>query len=424
MSMQISTLPNGLRVATNTMEGYESVSLGVWAAVGARHDPDNLHGISHFLEHMAFKGTKKRTSRQIVEEIEAKGGELNAATSLETTAYYARVVKGDESIALEILADILQDSTFETDELVKERDVIMQEIAASRDCPDDLVYDLAQEAAFPGQPLGRNILGSFESVDSICREDLLAYLRQKYRANRMVIAAAGAIDHETFCCHCEALFDGLAQSGPKDCANATYSGGIRASERPFEQCHLLVGLTGPAYGSEGFFTGQVLSGLLGGGMSSRLFQEVREKRGLCYAIYSSAWGLSDTGMMSVHAATGPETMKELASVVMQELRRIVVDGVEEQEVMRSKAQLKAGLLMGLESSFARAEQMARHLLSFDRVIGKEELVARIDAVTSDSVCALANAMISRDPAVAVVGAGQSSAHHAQYAHDALAASRS
>ena len=423
MSVQITRLSNGLRVVTNLMDQLETVSLGIWAAVGARHDPDNLHGISHFLEHMAFKGTAKRSSRQIAEEIEAKGGELNAATSFETTAYYARVVKSDESIALEILADILQNSMFDPSDLVKERDVIMQEIAASHDCPDDLVYDLAQEAAYPDQPLGRNILGSLKSVQAITRSDLRAFLSQKYHADRMVISAAGAVDHDTFCCHCEALFGGLVHSGGEGDSPARFRGGTRCSERPFEQCHFLIGLTAPAYGSDEFFAGQVLSGLLGGGMSSRLFQEVREKRGLCYAIYSSAWGLSDTGMMAIHAATGPEAMKELVQVVMKELYRLADEGVEHDEVLKSKAQLKAGLLMGLESSYARAEQMARHLLRFDRVITKEELIERIESVTNESVRALAQSMLSLNPAVAVVGAGKSSSQYAQYACETFAASR-
>ena len=423
MSVQVAMLSNGLRIVTNAMDQFETVSLGVWAAVGARHDPDTLHGISHFLEHMAFKGTTKRSPRAIVEEIESRGGELNAATSVETTAYYARVIKGDESIALEILADILQNSVFDPDELVKERDVIMQEIAASQDSPDDLVYDLAQEAAYPGQPLGRNVLGTLESVQHVSREDLKAYLQENYHANRLVISAAGAVDHETFCCHCEALFGGLGQKNAGSDSRAVFCGGARSSGRPFEQCHLLVGLSGPEYGSEDFFTGQVLSGILGGGMSSRLFQEVREKRGLCYAIYSSAWGLSDTGMMAIHAATGQEAMEELVQVVLEQLRRIGEDGAEDEEVLRSKAQLKAGLLMGLESSFVRAEQMARHLLRFGRVISKDELVGHVESVTSENVRGLTQGMLSRDPAVAVVGAGSSSNRYAELAREELVAAK-
>ncbi|CFX60505.1 Multidrug transporter [Candidatus Filomicrobium marinum] len=419
MTTRITELANGLRVVTHQMDHLETLSLGVWVNTGARHEPETLHGISHLLEHMAFKGTTSRTAQRIAEEIEEVGGEINAATSIETTAYYARVLKGDDGTALEILADILQDSLFDPMELDRERDVILQEIAASQDSPDDLVYDLVQDAAYPEQPIGRTILGTPESVQAITSRDLRSYLDRHYAANRLVVSAAGAVDHDSLCRQAEALFDdGSAPSGDPT-SGAVYAGGVRSSKKAFEQSHIVIGFEGPAYRAEDFFAVQVLSGLLGGGMSSRLFQEVREKRGLCYAIYSSAWGLSDTGLLAVHAATGPEQMQELVDVVSEELSRLAQDGPTDAEMGRAKAQLKAGLMMGLESSSARAEQMARHLMAHGRLIEKEELIAKVEEVSPTQVKELMQRMIAKQPAAAVVGAGASSRGHAQRASHCL-----
>ena len=417
MTTNLSTLANGLRVVTHDMPHLETVSLGAWVGVGARHDPARENGIAHFLEHMAFKGTSRRSAQDIAEEIESVGGDLNAATSLETTAYYARVLKGDESTALEILADILQNSRFDEEELRRERDVILQEIAASRDCPDEVVYDLAQEAAYPGQPLGRTILGTPETVTGITSEGLRTYLDSRYTSSRMVLSAAGRVDHNAVVRLAEDLFGGLsfADGAGADGERACYCGGVTASARPYEQCHVLFGFESPAYGRPGYFASQVLSGLLGGGMSSRLFQEAREKRGLCYSVYSSVWGLSDTGVMTVHAATGPELADELLGVLSDEIRRLAEDGPTCSEVMRAKAQLKAGLMMGLESSAARAEQMARQLICHGRLIDKSELVAKVDAVTAEDVRELMAGLILGVPTVAVVGAGARSQDHAQRA---------
>lgn len=420
MTTNVTTLDNGLRIVTHAMPHLETISLGAWVGVGARHDPAPENGIAHFLEHMAFKGTVKRTAQEIAEEIEDVGGDLNAATSLETTAYYARVLKGDEAMALDILSDILQNSRFDEYELQRERDVILQEIAASHDSPDDVVYDLAQEAAYPGQPLGRTILGTPETVEAITPDGLRSYLGERYVAPKMVVSAAGAVDHGRIVDLAQDLFGGLknAQSATNG-DRAVYRGGVAGSTHPFEQCHLIVGFEGPSYCDPEYFSAQVLSGLLGGGMSSRLFQEVREKRGLCYSVYSAVYGLSDTGVMTIHSATTPELASELLDIITEELVRLAADGPSEKEVSRSKAQLKAGLMMGLESSAARAEQMARQLICRGRLIDKAELVAKVDAVTADDVRTLLSTMIAGMPTAAVVGAGQDSRDHAQRVTEAL-----
>jgi len=422
LTIEISTLSNGLRVVTQDMPHVETVALGMWVASGARHETEVQNGISHLLEHMAFKGTSRRSARDIAEEIEQVGGELNAATSLESTAYYARILKADTPLALELLADILQGSVFAADELGREREVILQEIASTRDSPEEIGFDLVQEAAYPAQPLGRSILGTPESVVGITPGDLRNFLGERYRAPGMVLSAAGNVSHDLVVRHAERLFSGLDAHPASGMAEARYVGGWRATEKPFEQCHLMMTFESPSYRDGSFYTAQVLSGLLGGGMSSRLFQEVRERRGLCYSIYSSCYGLGDTGLFSVHAATGTDMMNELTSVVCGELRLVAEKAPQAAELQRAKAQLKAGLLMSLESPTSRSEQLARQLILFGRVVDVRELVEKVDAVTGEAVREAAGRIVTAKPAtVVVVGAGRRSAGFAQTAAKAIAA---
>lgn len=420
MSADITRLANGLTIITENAPHLETSALGVWVDAGARHERDDEHGLSHLLEHMAFKGTATRSTQDIAEEIEAVGGELNAATGLETTAYFARVLKGDEGVALEIISDILQNSSFAEQELEKEREVILQEIAGTFDSPDDLVFDLVHEAAFPDQPAGRTILGTPASVRSISRNKLKDFLASRYHPGGMVLAAAGAIRHEDAVRHAEALFGGLSNGGPGAEVPATYQGGVRYSGRKFEQTHVVVGFEAPSYREREFFAVQVLSGLLGGGMSSRLFQEVRERRSLCYAIYSTAWGLKETGLFAVHAATGANMAGELIDVVSDEIDRLAADGPKLAEVARAKAQLKAGLMMSLESSSARAEQQARQMLLHGRLLTTTEILASVDAVSEEDVMTVARRLRKKPASVAVVGAGRKSDDLAERAGRRLA----
>ncbi|MCG8560306.1 MAG: insulinase family protein [Hyphomicrobiales bacterium] len=411
MAVRTSTLENGLRVVTHHMPHLETVSLGVWIGSGARSERVDEHGIAHLMEHMAFKGTMRRSAREIAEEIESVGGELNAATSLESTTFVARVLKDDVRVALDLLGDILQQPRFDRTELAREQGVVLQEIAASQDVPDDIAFDLMQEAAYPDQPLGRPILGTPESVRSICPEHLSAYLASRYSAANMVLGAAGALSHEAVVDAAGDLMTGLRKTPVEAPEPARYRGGVRGSAKPFEQVHLVVAYEGPSYRADDIYTAQVFSGLFGGGMSSRLFQEVRERRGLCYSIYSFGWGLSDTGLFGVHAATGPEQLAELTDVLAAEFARATEALVGEEEVARSKAQLKAGLMMGLESSSSRAEQLARQLLVFDRTFSNEELMAKVEAVTPEKIRALAQRLFAGTrPSLACVGASQ---HHGE-----------
>jgi predicted Zn-dependent peptidase len=412
MTTEITTLANGLRVATQNMPNLKTVSLGVWVATGARHERDDQHGLSHFLEHMAFKGTKLRSARRIAEEIEGVGGDLNAATGLDTTAYFARVLEGDETVALELIADILLNSKFSPDDLDRERVVVQQEIAGADDSPDDLAFDLLQSVAFPDQPIGRPILGTKESVGRFQSADLSGYLEEHYVPEAIVVSAAGAVHHERIVRHVEALFGRLTRRSRGTESLARYQGGFSSSAKAFEQSHLVIGLPAPSCLDSAFYTAQVFSGLFGGGMSSRLFQEIREDRGLCYSIYSTVWGLKDTGMLAVHAATGPEMVDELADVIAQELSAIADMGPTDAELARSKAQLKAGLLTALESSSVNAEQMARQLLAHDRLVTTAELIDEVENVDRERVRAFAEQLMREAASVSVVGSGRKSKQQA------------
>jgi len=406
MSMNVTRLPSGLTVVTDAMPHLESASLGVWVGAGARDEREDEHGISHFLEHMAFKGTKTRTARQIAEEIEAVGGDLNAATSVEQTAYYARVLRADVPLALDVLSDILTNPTFEPEELAREKNVIVQEIGAVEDAPDDLIFEYLHGITFPDQPIGRSILGTPETVRAIDARRLRGYLSRNYRAPDMVISAAGAVDHQAVVDDVTrrfASFNGPEGTPPE---GAKFVGGARIESRDLEQVHVAFALEGVPQRDPSIYSLQVFTNVLGGGMSSRLFQEVREIRGLCYAIYAFHAAYADTGMLGVYAGTDASDLPELMRVVVDQVGN-AAETISEREIARSKAQMKAGLLMALESSGARAEQLARQMMIYGRPIPLEEIVGKIEAVTVESARAAGRALIGRNrPAVAVLGPGR------------------
>ena len=321
-NVRLTTLPNGLRVVTERMPHLESAAVGVYVKAGSRDERADQHGMAHLLEHMAFKGTRSRSARDIAEEIENVGGEVNAATSTETTAYYARVLRDDVPLAIEILADILTDSAFDGEELEREQHVIVQEIGAAADTPDDLVFDRFQETAFADQALGRTILGTRESVEGFRAGDIRRYLAENYRASTMVLSAAGAVDHDAVVAQAERLFGQLAGDEARTPEAGTYTGGEMRERKDLQEAHVLLGFGGRAYHARDFYSSQFLAMILGGGMSSRLFQEVREARGLCYAIYAFHWGFSDSGLFGIHAATGEEDIEALMPVVLDELSKL------------------------------------------------------------------------------------------------------
>jgi predicted Zn-dependent peptidase len=405
MSVEVTRLASGLTVVTDAMAHLETASLGVWVGSGSRDERPDEHGISHLLEHMAFKGTARRSAREIAEAIEAVGGDLNAGTSAETTAYYARVLKADVPLALDVLADILSDPAFDQAELKREQNVIVQEIGAVEDAPDDLVFERLQAIAFPGQPVGRSILGTPETVRSFDPGKLRAYLGRNYRAPDMIVSAAGAVDHATIVEQTQqhfAKFGGPPAPVPEP---AHFGGGSRVEPRDLEQVHVALALQGLPQRDPALFSLQVFTSVLGGGMSSRLFQEVREKRGLCYSIYAFHMPYFDTGVFGLYAGTDQADAAELMQVVVDEISD-ATENLEEKEINRAKAQMKAGLLMALESSGARAEQLARQMLAYGRPLTLEEIVTKVDAVTVESARAAGRALLARSaPAIAALGPG-------------------
>lgn len=402
MSVEVSRLPSGLTVASDPMPDLETASVGVWVSAGARYEPLDLNGVSHLLEHMAFKGTMRRTARGIAEEIEAVGGHLNAYTSREQTAYFARVLKDDVPLAVDLLADILQNSVFEESELARERDVVVQEIGEARDTPDDVVFDRLQDVAFPDQPLGRTVLGTPERVSSFRREQLIGYMAEHYSAPRMVVAAAGAVDHEAICALAGDAFADLGPDGGPGREPARYAGGETREDRDLEQVHLVMGFPSVSFTDPDYYAGQVFSTVLGGGMSSRLFQEVREKRGLAYSIFAFSQAYQDAGLFGVYAGTGTDQVDELIDVVCAEIAG-ACEAIADEEAERAKAQHKAGILMSLESSSARCEQLARQLHIYGRPIPPAEVAERIDAVDAGAISRVARRITSAVPSLAIVG---------------------
>lgn len=403
MGVEVSRLSNGLTVATETLPHIESVALGVWVKSGARNERGDEHGLAHLLEHMAFKGTGSRSAWKIASEIEDVGGEINAATSVETTSFYARVLKDDVPLAVDILADILTDSKFDPHELEREQHVILQEIGAAHDTPDDIVFDRFTETAFRDQTLGRSILGTPETVQAFTSAQLHSFIERQYGADRMVVVAAGGVRHDDFVREVEKRLGSFRPNAQVEPANeATYTGGDYRETRDLMDAQIVLGFEGRAYHVRDFYASQVLSMILGGGMSSRLFQEVREKRGLCYSVYAFHWGFSDTGVFGVHAATGKSDISKLVPVIIQELQR-AGENISQEELNRARAQYRAGLMMSHESAAARASQIARQMLLFGRPIGTEELVDRLSKLTVERLTDLSSRLFSTRPTVAAVG---------------------
>ena len=401
-TVRVTTLANGLRVASDTMDSVETVSLGCWVGVGTRNERAEINGVAHLCEHMMFKGTATRSAFAISEQIENVGGHLNAYTTREHTAYYAKVLAGDAPLALDIVADMLQHSVLDEEELGRERAVVLQEIGQAIDTPDDIVFDYFQGTAYPDQALGRPVLGSAATVGGLERPALVEYLSRHYGAPGIVVSAAGRIDHDRLVEMAEAAFQSLPRQAENRIEQAQYRGGDFREERDLEQLHLIVGFNGISVHDPDYYAHSVLSTLLGGGMSSRLFQEVREKRGLVYSIYSFAGTYHDGGLFGVYAGTSPDQAKELVPILCHEICRVSQD-VTEDELARARAQLKAGTLMALESTMSRCEHLGQQLLVYGRPVPTEEVVRKIDAVDLEAVRRVAARLRRNRPTVAALG---------------------
>tara|TARA_B100002051_G_scaffold273110_1_gene311221 strand:+ start:293 stop:1546 length:1254 start_codon:yes stop_codon:yes gene_type:complete len=399
---KITKLENGLRVVTQNMPGLETVSMGIWNFVGGRDETKDMNGVAHLLEHMAFKGTKTKNALQIAETIENVGGDINAYTSKEITAYYVKLLADHLNFGIDILTDILQNSTFAEDELNRERGVIIQEIGMYLDTPDDMIFDYWQEKAYPDQPMGRSILGKTEIIKNISRDEVKGFMTRHYNPKKMIISAAGKINHEEFVELIKKACTNLPNGKENNREKAMYKSGEYREDKKLEQIHLMMGFEGLDYHDEDFYSLLVYSSLLGGGMSSRLFQEIREKRGLVYGISSFSSSYTDTGIFGVYCGTGENQIKELIPVLCDELNNSP-KSISQNEINRGKAQLKSSLMMGRESAFRRCESAARQLLVFDRVIEPSETLKKIDKVSKESVENIANKIVQGPITISSIG---------------------
>jgi predicted Zn-dependent peptidase len=384
------------------MPSLGSAAIGVWVLAGGRHETAPQNGIAHFLEHMAFKGTDTRSAVQIAEEIEDVGGYINAYTSREVTAYYARVLKDDVPLAMDVIADILLNPVFDEEEIEVERGVMLQEIGQALDTPDDVIFDWLQERCYEDQPLGRTILGAEERVRSFDKSDLAGFVKQHYGPGQMILSAAGAVDHDEIMKLAETLFGGLQARPDTPAPQASFTGGEHREIKPLEQVHFAFALPSPGYMDPDVYTGQIFATALGGGMSSRLFQELREKRGLCYSIFAQASAYAETGLTTIYAGTSASQIADLSGLMASELARAAED-MSDAEVNRARAQLKAGLVMGLESPSSRAERLARMVGIWNRVPDLVETVARIEKATTADIRAFGKQLCQGNSALALYG---------------------
>ena len=388
--MQSTRLANGIRVLSERLPDLTSITVGIWVENGSRYEQPHQAGISHFLEHLFFKGTERRTAAQIAEEIDAVGGVLNAFTGKEYTCYYAKVLHEQLPLALDLLADIFTQSRFASEEIDRERSVIIQEISQVEDTPDDYVHELFNLAFWPGHPLSRPIAGSAQTVQGLTREDFLRFLDARYRPDRVLIAAAGNLVHQDLVAVVEGKFNALSGTAPLvDGGPPEAHAGVSVHEKPLEQVHLCLGTPGIAQGDAERYPAHLLNLALGGGMSSRLFQEIRERRGKAYTVYSFLSSYLDAGYFGVYVGTSAEWVREVVEVIRAELARAARDGLSVAELARVKQQMKGSMLLGLETSDSRMSRIAKNEIYFGRNVPIEEVAARIDAVQNDEVVSVA-----------------------------------
>jgi len=402
MTVEITKLLNGMTVVTDNLETLETVSLGIWVRAGPRFETIDNNGVSHLLEHMAFKGTAKRSARDIAEEIENVGGQLNAFTARETTAFHATVLKDNVGIAIDIIGDILQNSVFDQEELERERAVVLQEIGQALDTPDEIVFDHLQSTAFPGQPLGLSILGFPEVVDSITRETLISYMETHYTPPQMIFAAAGKLKHAAIVAMVEAQFD---NAGPREISPpmpASYQGGDWRKSRDLEQTHFALGFESVGFQNRKYFANALAASVLGGGMSSRLFQEIREKRGLAYSIYSFNSVYSDGGLFGVYAGTSEDGLVELVPTLCDELLKSA-NSIEDKELDRARAQMRTGIVISLESTMARCEQIAHQFAMFGRILPIDELLDKVESLSCADIESAIGQLLTSNPTIAAIG---------------------
>ncbi|WP_456434015.1 M16 family metallopeptidase [Thermosulfuriphilus sp.] len=400
-----TVLPNGLRVVTERIPGLRSVSVGIWVNVGSRDETREINGIAHFIEHMVFKGTVRRSALDIAKEIDRVGGLSNAFTSRENTCFHAKVLDEHLPRILDLLADIFLHSRFEERELERERQVILQEISMVEDSPDELVHDLFGQLVFGDNPLGFSVLGTRETVSRMTSSGLREYLQQAYTAEKIVIAGAGSLEHPRFV---EMVAAQFAEVPPQDGLSARSTPEIRSSvaiyPRDLEQVHLVLGGPGPAARDERRYAGLLLNVILGGSMSSRLFQEIREKRGLAYSIYSYLSLYEDVGLFGIYAGVAPENANQTVAIILEEIARLRENHITEEELSAARDHVKGGLLLSAESSDTRMTRLARNEILFSRYVPYEEAISRIESVTPEDICQVARDFLARE-ALSLVALG-------------------
>jgi len=402
MTVQLSTLSNGLRIATDTMLDVESMVIGAWVGVGTRHEPWSANGLAHLTEHMMFKGTKRRSAYALSKTIEKNGGAMNAYTTREETAYYARVLPEDADRAADIIADMLLRSVFDPKELDRERQVIIQEIGRDRDTPEEHIYDLLHETAFPRQKIGRSILGREEVIERLSRESVVDYVSRHYHAGNIVIVGSGKIAHNDLVALAKRYFSRLPMGTPAKTDAAKVRHGDLRRSKDTEQLHLMMGFQAPSLHAKASPAAGLLGTLLGGSSSSRLFQKVREKRGLVYNISTYHAPFSDTGLFCLYAGTDPARVRELVPVVCNELKS-VTEKSSASELARAKAQARADLLMGQESVMRRAESLGHQILTFGRAVPMAETLSHIMRVSTEDLVGVAGKIFSRPPVLTALG---------------------
>lgn len=400
--IQLTTLDNGLRIVTDSVPSSHSAALGIWCGVGTRHEDMVHNGAAHMVEHMLFKGTPSRSAQQIAEVIENVGGNMNAYTSREVTSYHIHLLKGDMKLALDVLSDMYQNSTLPDDEVERERQVILQEIGMCNDTPDDLIFDNYYEAAYPSQAFGAPILGRTDIITKMQRAALNNHIQKFYVPSRTVISAAGNVAHDEFVALVRDSFSALPANTNEPENAAHYQSGDHRLQKDLEQSHFILGFEGLSRMDDDYYAAQALSTILGGGMSSRLFQEVREKRGLVYSVFAFHAGYQDTGQLAIYAGTGPDKMEEIIPVVCDEILKLG-DTLKEEEILRAKSQLKASMLMGRESMMTRADQQAKFALFRNSALDIETMIAKIDGIDAALLRSVASRIFSSTPTLAALG---------------------